>query len=181
MSLKRFGYWKGIRRPKTAEDWNKLWDEHKIVLPSSIAKLQLHWSTKSPGQTGIRYFKAYKVPPILHWNPQITVDKPVLNQEKTFEPKVTITFINDRVKSIGVSDLKDEVIVDRIRRVAEELSSEFSESDLKNKRLASTFTTTTTTSSSTTTTTTSATSTPTTKSKSTPTTKSKSKSKSKSK
>jgi hypothetical protein len=52
--MKRFGFVPGMPKPKTDLDWARIFNKHKIEVPS-VKKLSLTLSSKGPGQTGARY------------------------------------------------------------------------------------------------------------------------------
>lgn len=54
MAMKRFGFQKFVKRPKTEEDWARLYRKHRYEF-KNIKSLYLQYSCKGPGQTGARY------------------------------------------------------------------------------------------------------------------------------
>jgi len=93
--MKMFGVMKYLPRPKTSEDWSILFFKNKIHLPqttttAALKKITLNYSTFGPGNAGIRHFKAYTVPPLVHWNPNIEVVTNWKKNERNFLPSVTL-------------------------------------------------------------------------------------------
>lgn len=54
MAMRRFGFIKHLPKPKTEKDWDRVWRQNKIELPS-VEKIVLTLSDKGAGQTGARY------------------------------------------------------------------------------------------------------------------------------
>ena len=53
---KKFGIKKFYPKPKNQDEWHLVFLQHKIDTPQ-LEKIELRWSTKGPGQAGIRHFK----------------------------------------------------------------------------------------------------------------------------
>jgi hypothetical protein len=53
MSMLRFGFIKGKPKPKTEEDWARLYNKAKILL-TGTSKITVECGHKGPGQTGAR-------------------------------------------------------------------------------------------------------------------------------
>eukprot|EP01102_Stenamoeba_stenopodia_P008209 TRINITY_DN2340_c0_g3_i3.p3 TRINITY_DN2340_c0_g3~~TRINITY_DN2340_c0_g3_i3.p3 ORF type:complete len:185 (-),score=19.47 TRINITY_DN2340_c0_g3_i3:899-1453(-) len=120
--MKMFGVMKYLPRPKTTEEWSILYYKNKIILPqaNALTKLTLNYSTYGPGNAGIRHFKAYTIPPLLHWNPNVEVQTNLKKNEKNFTPTVTLHFQGGETKDVPVSNLHSK---DILSKVVSELSS----------------------------------------------------------
>eukprot|EP01096_Ripella_sp_DP13-Kostka_P001410 TRINITY_DN1165_c0_g1_i1.p1 TRINITY_DN1165_c0_g1~~TRINITY_DN1165_c0_g1_i1.p1 ORF type:complete len:138 (+),score=60.65 TRINITY_DN1165_c0_g1_i1:3-416(+) len=112
MSLRRFGKVVGFPLPKTEQEWALLYARHKIVLPN-VTALKLEHSTKMKGNTGARHFKSYKLPPITHWNKQITFSEVKHGKDTpfTFMPSLIVTLKSGEEKSILIKDKKSHEIL----------------------------------------------------------------------
>ena len=56
--MRQFGKVKYMQKPKSPEDWHKIYLQHQIELPH-VKSISLNWSSYGPKQAGIRYFKVF--------------------------------------------------------------------------------------------------------------------------
>jgi len=71
-SIRRFGYplIKGLPKPKKWEDMHKAYLAHKNYV-YNLKKISHTFCQRGPGQSGARKFRAFQVPPLAYWNPDI--------------------------------------------------------------------------------------------------------------
>mmetsp|Transcript_30718 Transcript_30718/g.34275 ORF Transcript_30718/g.34275 Transcript_30718/m.34275 type:complete len:149 (-) Transcript_30718:165-611(-) len=112
---RQFAKFEGVPKPKTEEGWKNVWKAHKIEIPA-VSKLTLQWSRKGKGNTGARYFKYYSVPPIKHWNPNITVEysKEI---ENAITPTLTIETFSGATHKVDIEGMHVDKIVKRVQQL----------------------------------------------------------------
>eukprot|EP01100_Stratorugosa_tubuloviscum_P007732 TRINITY_DN3190_c4_g1_i1.p1 TRINITY_DN3190_c4_g1~~TRINITY_DN3190_c4_g1_i1.p1 ORF type:complete len:145 (-),score=55.54 TRINITY_DN3190_c4_g1_i1:84-518(-) len=114
--MKRFGFVKGLKKPKTEEEWLAIFAKNKCPLPTNISKIKLTWSKKGPGNTGVRYFRAFKVPPIKYWNNQISFE--LTCNETKGTGSVQVVLDNGEFIKIDATQLNQDQILEEITKAA---------------------------------------------------------------
>lgn len=93
-------------KPKTPEDWNRLYLKHQVYL-HGIKSLELQMVKTGAGKTGARHFHYWKVPPIRWWNPDVNIHEQKL---LAGESKLIIEKVDGKKIELVVDGMKDEEI-----------------------------------------------------------------------
>eukprot|EP00013_Stygamoeba_regulata_P023796 CAMPEP_0177649054 /NCGR_PEP_ID=MMETSP0447-20121125/11163_1 /TAXON_ID=0 /ORGANISM="Stygamoeba regulata, Strain BSH-02190019" /LENGTH=144 /DNA_ID=CAMNT_0019151749 /DNA_START=86 /DNA_END=520 /DNA_ORIENTATION=+ len=112
MAMKMYGRWKGVPKPKTEEQLAAIHERFKIGLPR-LTKLEMHWGWKGPGHTGIRRFRAFKIPNIRHWHPDVEITE---ERIKTGTPLLKYTLDDGSTHTLDCNGLHCNVILDKLQR-----------------------------------------------------------------
>ncbi|KAL6052747.1 28S ribosomal protein S25, mitochondrial [Balamuthia mandrillaris] len=104
--MKQFGKFKGLPKPKTTEDWLKVYMGHQHYL-FGVSRVQLEWAKKGAGQTGARYFKYNKLPPLRFWNPDVEFVEIKRLQGK---PSLIVDYEDGRRKEWDLTGKKEEEV-----------------------------------------------------------------------
>eukprot|EP01090_Pellita_catalonica_P016016 TRINITY_DN4474_c0_g1_i2.p1 TRINITY_DN4474_c0_g1~~TRINITY_DN4474_c0_g1_i2.p1 ORF type:complete len:179 (+),score=11.00 TRINITY_DN4474_c0_g1_i2:174-710(+) len=111
----RFGFEKGLSKPKSRESWLKVYTHHKYYL-HNVKHVQLQWKTKGPGLAGIRRFNQLYVPPLQFWNPDITFRT---LKVKNGDANVTVTLNDESQHSFDATNLNLEDIHSKIKELSQ--------------------------------------------------------------
>jgi len=116
----RFGFVKGLPKPRTKEDWLKLYSPHRTYL-YGIKQVTVEWSKKGRGQTGTRHFHYFKVPSLRHWNPDVSF---VERKYADLQPRVTLLLADGSTKEILTADLHSDAILAKVQEAPRKRSSD---------------------------------------------------------
>jgi len=115
--MKRFGYptIKGLPNPKGWSELHKAYLNHKIYL-FDIKRVDLVYYKLGLGQTGARYFRYFRFPPLSYWNPDVQfVFTKIRGPPPTGCATLTIEFTDGLKKQVRLdSKWKDRKILDQL-------------------------------------------------------------------
>lgn len=106
-----FGKERHAIKPRNQEEWDRLFNKHKYILPSSVSSVHVKWSKKGAGQTGARLFNVQYVTPMRHWNSNVK-----FSHERMQEPgEPTILMgVNGAEKQMNVRGKRVEEIYEEM-------------------------------------------------------------------
>jgi len=109
--MKRFGV--DRERRIVLRSWEELYplyvrNKHYLF---DTKKVTLEYSKSPKGNSGARYFKAYQIPPLRYWNPDVEFEL-ILKSEGN--PKVVLQKANGTVEEFSVTNMKSEGILQKL-------------------------------------------------------------------
>jgi len=114
--LKRFGYptIQGMPKPKGWSELHQAYLKHKLYL-FDVKRVDLVYHKLGIGQTGARYFRYFRFPPLSYWNPDIQfVFTKIRGPIPKSCPSLTIEYTNGIKKQLKLdSTWKDRHILDQ--------------------------------------------------------------------